>query len=423
MRKNIIYILVFITIISINQKIYADDLNEEIDEEIDDISWIYEEIKEASANATSEPIINSRAGVIYDRTSGEIIWGKDENSKRKMASTTKIMTATVVLENVNNLSDTVIISSKSAGVGGSRLGLSKGDKITVRDLLYGLMLKSGNDCAIALAEYVCESVDNFVDKMNEKAKNLGLKQTHFVTVNGLDEEEHYTTAVELAKMTNYALNNDEFRKIVGTTSYMVTINGYGKTIGNTNELLGNLNGVYGVKTGFTNGANRCLVTSIKRNDMDIICVVLGADTKKDRTKDSIKIIEYAFSNYKIVNIENKIEEAFEEWKNKNNIQIIKGVDKYVETEIEEYKNKKIPIYNQYMDDIEVKIDNLKILSSPLRKGEKIGEIKLKVNNKTRVTANIISKKEVKKKKENDYIFEILCNFNRYFEKIIKQSKF
>ena len=137
------------------------------------------------------------------------------------------------------------------------------------------------------------TVENFVDMMNKKAKQLGLNNTNFVTVNGLDAEEHYTTAVELAKLTDYALKNDRFKNIVGTKNYTVTINGYGKAIDNTNELLGYLDGVYGVKTGFTNGANRCLVTSIKRGNMDIISVVLGADTKKDRTKDSIEIIEYA----------------------------------------------------------------------------------------------------------------------------------
>lgn len=115
--------------------------------------------------------------------------------------------------------------------------------------------------------------------MNEKASSLGLSNTHFITPHGLDSDEHYTTAYELALLTNYALKNDIFAKIVGTQNYTVTINGYPKALKNTNELLGNLNGVYGVKTGFTNGANRCLVTSCKRNGMDIICVVLGADTK------------------------------------------------------------------------------------------------------------------------------------------------
>ena len=140
MKKYITYILIFICIISIMPKVYADD--EDLEEDINDTAWIYEQIEAASSNVTSEPIINSRAAVVYDRTSGEVIWGKDEKAQRKMASTTKIMTSLVVIENVKDLSQVVTISSKSAGIGGSRLGLHTGDKITVNDLLYGLMLES-----------------------------------------------------------------------------------------------------------------------------------------------------------------------------------------------------------------------------------------------------------------------------------------
>ena len=201
-----------------------------------------------------------------------------------MASTTKIMTATIIIENCN-LNETVEISKKSAGTGGSRLGLKAGDKITIRDLLYGLMMRSGNDSAVALAEYAGGSIEGFAEKMNQKASDLGLNNTHFETPHGLDSDEHYTTAYELALLSNYALNNKIFAQIVGTKEYTITINGYPKQLSNTNELLGNLDGVYGIKTGFTNGANRCLVTACKRNNMDIICVVLGADTKNFRTQD------------------------------------------------------------------------------------------------------------------------------------------
>ena len=207
------------------------------------------------------------------------------------------MTAIVIIENYN-LDETIEISKKAAGTGGSRLGLKSGDKITIRDLLYGLMLRSGNDAAVALAEYASGDIKEFAKLMNKKAIELNLVNTHFETPHGLDSDEHYTTAYELALLSNYALNNKIFAQIVGTKEYTITINGYPKQLSNTNELLGNLNGVYGIKTGFTNGANRCLVTACKRNNMDIICVVLGADTKKFRTQDSIKLINYIFENFK-----------------------------------------------------------------------------------------------------------------------------
>ena len=219
------------------------------------------------------PNINARSCIILDRISKKILFGKNEFNKVKMASTTKIMTATIIIENCD-LSQTVIVSKKAASTGGSRLGLKANDKITIRDLLYGLLLCSGNDAAVALAETAGGDISSFSQMMNSKAKELGFKNTNFESPHGLDSDKHYTTAYELAILSDYALKNKTFSQIVGTKNYTVTINGYPKTLSNTNELLGNLNGVYGIKTGFTNGANRCLVTSCKRNEMDIICVVL-----------------------------------------------------------------------------------------------------------------------------------------------------
>ncbi len=265
------------------------------------------------------------------------------------------------------------------------------------------------------------SVDNFVNIMNEKAKQLGLNNTHFVTVNGLDAEEHYTTAFELAKLTDYALKNDKLKNIVGTKNYTVTINGYPKAIDNTNELLGYLDGVYGVKTGFTNGANRCLVTSIKRGNMDVISVVLGADTKKDRTKDSIEIIEYAFANYKLVDVSNDIEKAFNEWKQENTIEMIKGNSKYLDTELGKCEKNIIPIYYENIKDIDIKIESIKTLEAPITKGKKVGELKLEINNEQRINIDILASKNINKKDEKAYFFEMLSNISQYFEKAIMRN--
>ena len=262
------------------------------------------------------------------------------------------------------------------------------------------------------------TVENFIRMMNEKSKQLGLNNTHFVTVNGLDADDHYTTAVELAKLTDYALKNEKLKNIVGTKNYTVTINGYGKAIDNTNELLGYLDGVYGVKTGFTNGANRCLVTSIKRGNMDIISVVLGADTKRDRTKDSIEIIEYAYANYKIVDLTQNIENEFAEWEKQNKIETIKGNSKYVNIELGECKSKIIPVKNENIKDIEIAIDTIKIVNAPINRGEKIGELKLKIGNETRISIDILIAESVNKKDEKNYFFEMLSNINEYFKKAI-----
>ena len=307
--SKILTIILLILILLIHP-IYADDKNEEYENVIQDEEKI--EI-EAAATAGTRPTINSRRYVIFDRLSGRSIYGKDENKQTAMASTTKIMTSIIIVEN-SDLNEEVIVTAKAAGTGGSRLGLHTNDKISVRDLLYGLMLRSGNDAAVALAIHLSGSVEEFAKLMNQKAKELGLQDTHFVTPHGLDNSEHYTTAYELAKLTDYALNNEIIAKIVKTKTMTITINSNSMQINNTNELLGNVNGVYGVKTGFTNNAGRCLVTSVKRGEMDLIVVVLGADTRKDRAKDTVKLIEYAYKNYNVLNIEELIEKEFEQWK-------------------------------------------------------------------------------------------------------------
>ena len=323
-------------------------------------------ILEVSRTISSFPEINSRAAIVLERSTGAILFGKNENDIRKMASTTKIMTAIVVLENVSNLSETVTISKKAANIGGSRLGLCINAKITVNDLLYGLLLCSGNDTAIALAEFVGGSVEGFSELMNKKALDLGLTNTHFITPHGLDNENHYTTAYELALLTKYALQNKTFSKIVSTKNYTVYINGSAKSIHNTNELLGYLNGVYGVKTGFTNGANRCLVTACVRGDLDIICVVLGADTKKFRTKDSSELIEYSFSNFEMVDINSLVKKHFSKWQSESSSKFIvnKGIYNSVQTYLEEFPFSKYPIKKSDIKDIKVEIDCLHNFEAP-----------------------------------------------------------
>ena len=252
------------------------------------------------------------------------------------------MTCIIALEN-SKLDETIIVSKSAATVGGSRLGLSAGDKITMLDLLYGLMLCSGNDAAAQIAQTIGGDYAGFSELMNKKAMALGLKNTHFVTPHGLDNEEHYTTAYELALLTDYALNNKKFAQIVNTKTKSILINGYQKQLRNTNELLGVMNGVNGVKTGFTNNAGRCLVISCVRNGENFISVVLGADTKKFRTKDSMEILEYSFANYSQINLKEKIKNSFEEWKKKNNIEIIKGKEQYVCPQVEDLIFERFPV--------------------------------------------------------------------------------
>lgn len=393
-KKVIFFMSVTIILIMNFTIVFADDENEEITQE--DYVQVINQTKD-------EPTLNSRIAVAYDRKSGEVIWGKDENKRTAMASTTKIMTAIVTLENCD-LTQTVTISKKSAGTGGSRLGLKADDKITMNDLLYGLMLKSGNDAAVAIAETVGGSVEGFAELMNEKAKELKLENTHYVTPHGLDDPEHYTTAVELAKLADYALQNETFAKIVNTKNYTVTINGYPKSISNTNELLGYLEGVNGVKTGFTNNAGRCLVTSVNRNGFEIITVILQADTKKFRTADSIKLIEYIYKNYEPVNIKEIVDEQFKRWCsiNTSRIQINKCKNNNLELYIDNLDNDVIPIKKTDKDKIQIEVNNIFYFEAPLQQNTIIGTIKLNLDEKTVDVIEIKNKNTIQKKDILDY---------------------
>lgn len=402
--KKLTLTFLLATILTINNVSYANI----DDNEIIDINEIKRETIETVAKTTEEPKLNARVGLIFDRNSKTILYEKNGLKQVPMASTTKIMTAIVVLEN-SNLNDIVTISKKSAGTGGSRLGLKANDKITVHDLLYGLMLKSGNDAAVALAEHVGGGIEGFVDLMNKKASEMGLVNSHFVTPHGLDQDKHYTTAYELACMADYALNIPKFKEIVNSKSYNITINARSSLIGNTNELLGSLNGVYGVKTGFTNGAGRCLVTACKRDDLDIITVVLGADTKKIRTLDSIKLIEYAYKNYEVIDIEKNIKEQFENWKylNEKRIYINKAKQKNINLEIENLDYSKIAVKKTEIDNVKIEINSLYYLEAPVEEGKIIGNAKVQINEKTIANLNIKNNQTIEKKGIFDYFIEFL----------------
>ena len=281
------------------------------------------------------------------------------------------------------------------------------------------MLRSGNDAAVALAEYVGGSVQGFADLMNKKAKELGLSQTNFVTPHGLDDSNHYTTALELAKLTDYAMQNKKFAEIVGTKSTTININGYSKQINNTNELLGVLDGVVGVKTGFTNNAGRCLVTEVKRNGMDIITVVLGADTKKDRTKDSVELIEYIFSNYKMYNIRKEIIEKFNAWEciNSKRIKIIKCNGEKLKLTLGDISVDWLPLKDSEIESIEYEFNSLISMEAPVEESKKIGTMIVKKDDNIIDNIDIVNINKINKKDWIQYFdqcMEVLPNLINIF---------
>ncbi len=241
------------------------------------------------------PELGAASYVLMDAQSGKVLTEKNADTRRPMASTTKIMTALVVLETLPT--DTVVtVPPEAVGVEGSSIYLYRGERITVQTLLYALMLSSANDAAVALAIATDGSVERFAARMNEKAAALGLADTHFCNPNGLHHEEHYTTARDLARLTAAALENETFRTIVSTVRYTAPQDDTDavRLFLNHNRLLRTLEGAVGVKTGFTRAAGRCLVSAAEREGLTLIAVTL--DDPND-WRDHTALMEWGFASF------------------------------------------------------------------------------------------------------------------------------
>ncbi len=258
-------------------------------------------------STVSSYAISAQSAVLIDSNSGRVIYEHNGYAKLPMASTTKIMTGLLSCES-GKLKETVKVSPFASGTEGSSLWLKVGEKQTLENLTYGLMLKSGNDAAVAIAEYLGGSVDAFALLMNKKAREIGALNTNFINPHGLDDEMHYTTAFDLALITREAMKNKKFREIVSTKTYSIPMEGetWGRALKNHNKLLWNYEGCNGVKTGFTKRCGRCLVSSAEKDGQELICVTLNAP---DDWNDHKELLDYGFENYKTKTIIKKDEKA------------------------------------------------------------------------------------------------------------------
>lgn len=239
--------------------------------------------------AAGAPSVSAKAAIVYDGTYGRVLYEKNANARMLIASTTKIMTALVALEQCN-LNDTVKVTAEMANVEGSSMYLQAGETYTLRELLYGLMLASGNDAATAIALHTAGSIQGFAERMNQKARELGLENTHFENPHGLDGAAHYSTALDMARLMDYAMSRSDFAEIAGSRN--ITIKGL--TYVNHNKLLWQCEGVIGGKTGYTMAAGRTLVTCCEREGRRLICVTLSAS---DDWNDHRTLYDWAYSTY------------------------------------------------------------------------------------------------------------------------------
>ena len=240
------------------------------------------------------PALNAHAAVLIDGASGRLLYGYNEHRQLPMASTTKVMTALLALEGCS-LQETVTASKRASGVPGTSIYLREGEQLTMEEMLLGLMLRSGNDAAVAIAEHVSGSVEAFAEKMNERAQELGA-QANFITPNGLDAGGHSISALGLALVARQAMTLPDFRRIVGTQRATIRWpgNDYDRVLTNKNRLLREYEGATGIKTGFTSKAGRCLVFSAEREGMELIGVVLNCGTRFDSAE---RLLDWGFATY------------------------------------------------------------------------------------------------------------------------------
>lgn len=342
--------------------------------------------------------ISAQYAILMDFESGRALYEKNARKRTPMASTTKIMTGIVAIEN-SSLDDEVAISKRAAMVGGSQIHLTSGQKFKMRDLLNGLLLNSGNDAAIAIAEHVGGSVDGFLNLMNEKAMELGAKDTHFKSPHGLDIEGHYSTAYDLALIARYALENKQFSNIVASrTAWFPT-----GILRNTNELLELYSGADGVKTGYTGLAGRCLVASATRNGVRLISVVLNAPTRTERAKSSKIVLDYGFTNFKRTQLATLGEKIVD-------MKIYRGKKDFVSAytaencvmplsmnEISKMKKEFVPIGD--------------IIRAPIISGEVVGNLKFTSNGKEIVKVPVIVNENVKKLEWIDYFTKVISSWS------------
>ena len=307
---------------------------------------------------------------MIELSSGRLIAQKNKDMCLPMASTTKIVTAITVIENCDDLENIVTVPNEAVGVEGSSIYLKRGERLKIIDLLYGLMLQSGNDCAVALAITVGKSVENFADMMNDLAVSVGATNSHFVNPHGLHDDEHYTTAYDLAKISAYAMKNDVFRKIVGTKVYKVTQDDgqSGRIIVNKNKILSIFQGGNGIKTGYTKKAGRCLVSSAERNGKTIICVVLNCGPMFE---ECARLMNLAFDSLimgDIIKVGVPIAR----------VEVVDGEQKFVYVGLESIAS--YPLTYEEARRLTTKFELPETVSAPVSKGERIGKIHFYLNN-------------------------------------------
>lgn len=325
---------------------------------------------------------NSTAEIVMEVNTNRVVHALNEKNKKYMASTTKILTAITVIENCD-INEIVEIKKKTTGIEGSSIYLEEGEKLSVKDLLYGLMLRSGNDCAETLAVHVSGYIKDFACLMNNTARKIGANDSNFVNPHGLHDDNHYTTAYDLALISCYAMKNNIFREIVGTKSIKIpfTTRNSVRLLINKNKLLNGLDGCTGIKTGYTKKAGRCLVSSALKNGIEFVSVVLNCPDMFEISKNLLTNTLSNYKNYKIVNSDNII--YFIDGKNGEKY------GTYIKNDIV------LPLTTDEYENINIKVNLNKNLSFPIKKDQEVGNVEIYCKNNLIFSEKIYTILEIK----------------------------
>ncbi|MBB6455308.1 D-alanyl-D-alanine carboxypeptidase (penicillin-binding protein 5/6) [Salirhabdus euzebyi] len=352
---------------------------------------------------------NSKSAILMEKDTGKILYEKNAKDQLPPASMTKVMTLILIMEALESekitLDEKIRISEYAASMGGSQIFLEAGEEMSIEDLLKGVAVASGNDASVALAERIAGSEKAFVKKMNEKVKELGLKNTHFANTTGLPAENHYSTAHDMAVMAKELLKHEQITKYTSIyDDYLRKGTEDEFWLVNTNKLVKFYDGVDGLKTGYTSEAKYCLTATAKRDDMRVIAVVMGADTTKKRNADVSKMLDYAFQQY-------HSEPMFERFEVIDQLKILKGnLDK-----VDVVTGDKVSILLKNGEKIESQEEILEYndnISLPLEKGQQVGVMKLKVNGKVMSETALIVNEDVKTANVWTLMKRAMANFNK-----------
>ncbi len=342
-------------------------------------------INNIEARAYSTVSSPAKAVSVIEGNTGAVLFGKNENVKLAMASTTKIITAIVAIENLDDLDKAYKINNKAIGIEGTSIYLKNDEELTARELLYGVILASGNDASVAIAHVVSGSEEEFVAKMNNLAKDLGLEDTQFKNSHGLDEDGHYTTAKDLAILTAYAMKNETFKEIVSTQNKQITGNPLSgeRYLRNKNRLVFTQKNNVGVKTGFTDNAGRCLVNAVEQDDMLIITVLLNCSPMFEEAR---RLTNLALKQY-------KMKEFIAPYNYVGSVDVLDGEKENVN--IINIKGYKVPIKIADEDLYEVVYDLPEYVEAPITKDDVIGEVNIYYNGEIIFTEKLYCIESVK----------------------------